>query len=579
MSTLPSEGDGLAPTITDAIVLAESTGAVEHRDLSLSGPTDLDGITINRTKTGLSPFAKILKTATHSENSGNLTGYAVEIEDPSAASGYRHVGNVSANYLLLPNAEVRALALEIATQSGLPFRESRIYWDGTRFLHVIDFEEREPVSNGDDVGLGLVTRSSYDKSWRYDCALMGKRFVCDNGMLSGEFFARVSFKHLKGAEATPWNELVTQGLSVLDAAPENLYGFAERLRALRRIPMTDEVLRQVWPLFPFIGDGIMGQVITRYLASSFHLYDRHAERAERMVRGYRGVTCYDFGIGPPELTVPLDDFDGVLGAWFAAEGELRAAPASVPSPIGDPFLDAALGVVRVRLGVRREGWAGVQLADQLSTLPTCDLAAAAWEHYARADPGLAALAPTGPVADFLSDYLSPTKTVASSGELIAKIKLLHADKDAAYGTSWKRRGEVASVLCNVARKVDRAERIVNDGSTLAGETALDTAADLFVYLVKYQLLLRDMPGQPPASEDLTAFDALADLYTDPGDSARTAEEVVANLADNLNRALALAERGAPLDERAANVEVMTRDARDLMDLIATADPALIRSLG
>ena len=25
---------------------------------------------------------------------------------------------------------------------------------------------------------------------------MGKRFVCDNGAISGEFFARVSFKHL-----------------------------------------------------------------------------------------------------------------------------------------------------------------------------------------------------------------------------------------------------------------------------------------------------------------------------------------------------------------------------------------------
>lgn len=267
MSTLPSTGDGLAPDVTDAIVLAESTGAVAHRDLNQIEPIELDGITINRTKTGLSPFAPIIKTPTHAENSGNLTGYAIELEDASADSGYRHVGNVSANYLLLPNAEVRALALEIANRSGMSFRESRIYWDGTRFLHVIDFDEREAVADGDDIGLGLITRSSYDKSWRYDCALMGKRFVCDNGMISGEFFARVSFKHLKGSEGQAWDELVTQGLSVLDSAPENLYGFVERLRALRQIPMTDEVLRQVWPLFPSIGDSLMGQVMTRYLQS------------------------------------------------------------------------------------------------------------------------------------------------------------------------------------------------------------------------------------------------------------------------------------------------------------------------
>ena len=261
MSTLPT-GDGS----TDAIVLAESTSPVQHRDLVQIEPTELDGITINRAKGGLSPFVEIVKTPTHSENSGNLTGYAVEIEDPSSETGYRHVGNVSANYLLLPNEEVRALALEIASQSGLPFRESRMYWDGTRFLHVVDFEERETITDGDDVGLGLITRSSYDKSWRYDCALMGKRFVCDNGLISGEFFARVSFKHLSADQDSSWREVVKQGLTVLDAAPDDLYDFAGRLRALREAEMTDERLREMWPLFPSIGDGIMGQVMSRYLA-------------------------------------------------------------------------------------------------------------------------------------------------------------------------------------------------------------------------------------------------------------------------------------------------------------------------
>ncbi len=33
---------------------------------------------------------------------------------------------------------------------------------------------------------------------------MGKRFVCDNGALSGELFARVSFKHMKCDEGENW---------------------------------------------------------------------------------------------------------------------------------------------------------------------------------------------------------------------------------------------------------------------------------------------------------------------------------------------------------------------------------------
>ena len=106
---------------------------------------------------------------------------------------------MSRNYLLLSNEEVRELAVEIAMQSGLPFKESRIFWDGARFCHIVDFlgdDASEAVEPGDDVGLSLITRSSYDKSWRYETALMGRRFVCDNGAISGEFFARVSFKHL-----------------------------------------------------------------------------------------------------------------------------------------------------------------------------------------------------------------------------------------------------------------------------------------------------------------------------------------------------------------------------------------------
>ena len=271
-------GDGAT---TDAVTLDESTGEVSHRDLGHISVTDIDGITINRTKSGISPFVPILKTPTHSQNSGTLSGYAVEIEDPASPTGYRHVGNVSKNYLLLSNEEVRELAVEIAMQSGLPFRESRIFWDGSRFCHIVDFLETEEVEKGDEVGLSLITRSSYDKSWRYECALMGKRFVCDNGALSGEFFARVGFKHLtsadvpgemvgdgsgyEGPKEESWKEIVRQGMTVIDRAPEDLHRFVTGLRRLKAAEMTDERLREVWRAIPSIGDGIKGQVVNRYV--------------------------------------------------------------------------------------------------------------------------------------------------------------------------------------------------------------------------------------------------------------------------------------------------------------------------
>ncbi len=263
-------GDGAT---IDAVVLAESTGEVSHRDIGQIEVTDLDGITINRTKTGISPFVPILKTPTHSQNSGTLSGYAVEIEDTSSPTGYTHVGNVSKGYLLLSNEEVRDLAVEIAVQSGIPFRESRIFWDGSRFCHILDFLETESVEPGDEIGLSLITRSSYDKSWRYETALMGKRFVCDNGAISGEFFARVSFKHFAAATSDgeepkeeAWKSIVRQGLSVIDRAPDDLHRYVEALRLLKAAPMTDTRLRDLWTAIPSVGDAIKGQVLSRYVS-------------------------------------------------------------------------------------------------------------------------------------------------------------------------------------------------------------------------------------------------------------------------------------------------------------------------
>ena len=258
-------GDGA----TDAVRLDAPAGRAEHRDLSDLAVTDLDGITINRTKSGISPFTPILKTPTYSQNSGTHSGFAVEIEDPAAPTGYRHVGNVSRNYLLLSNEEVRELAVEIALQSGLPFKESRIFWDGSRFCHVVDFVSTgEAVSPGDEIGLSLVTQSSYDKSWRYRCALMAKRWVCDNGAISGEFFADVSFKHVT-SEGDPkedsWQDIVRQAMAVIDRAPDDLHRFVAAMRALKAARMTDGRLREVWRSLPGLGDSVKGQILSRYV--------------------------------------------------------------------------------------------------------------------------------------------------------------------------------------------------------------------------------------------------------------------------------------------------------------------------
>ncbi len=252
--------------------LRDPSAQTEHRDLSqIAANQTIDGLPIiNRTKTLISPFAPIVKTPNLSENSGQTTGYSIEIEDDVAPHGFRHLGNVSEKYLLLTNAEVREVALEIAEGSGLPYQESRAFFDGGRFAHVVDFarDVSQDVSvagdGSDPVGLSLVLRTSYDQSWRFEAALMGTRFACDNGLLSGEFFGRVSFKHTTGSASEDWRSVVREGLKLVHRAPHDLAQFCRALRLLRQAQTSDRRLREVLGLFPQFGDSLVGKIMRRY---------------------------------------------------------------------------------------------------------------------------------------------------------------------------------------------------------------------------------------------------------------------------------------------------------------------------
>ena len=260
---------------THTNTLRDPSARTEHRDLSQIAANQVIGDlpVINRTRTLLSPFAEIVKTPTHAQNSGNHTGYAIEIEDDAVPTGYRHVGNVSERYLLLSNREVYDLACEVADASGLAWSPGRAFWDGGKFAVVLDFadEVSQDVSasgdGSDRVGLSLVLRTSYDTSWRFEAALMGRRFLCDNGLLSGEFFGRVSFKHTTGSAAEDWRTVVREGLRLVHRAPHDLSVFVGALRRLRAAQTSDKRLREVLGLWPQFGDGLVGRIVRRYAES------------------------------------------------------------------------------------------------------------------------------------------------------------------------------------------------------------------------------------------------------------------------------------------------------------------------
>jgi len=331
-----------------------------------------------------------------------------------------------------------------------------------------------------------------------------------------------------------------------------------------------------------------------YLATSFHLYSRHENRARRIIDGFNGVTCYDFGLATPAFSTPFDQLDEVLAAWFSYEAELRNDPereVEAESLLDDSLLAVSLRIMRIHHGAKRR-WSAGRIAEELGRLPHCDLTAAAYELYGRRHPQVIENIPNPQIARFMAAYRgidSHTEGIIGGAQLIEAIKRLHARKNAAYGTAWKKRGELTSILANIARKVDRLEQYALTEIEIADESVFDTTVDLFVYLLKYRLFLLELvppEGLPPKfanrrvslSDDPEAFDASVDHQAETVRPTRTAEAAAREIVTSFGRLHALAESAAPVMQRLAAVEEAASLAYELALALANERPHLVRML-
>lgn len=212
-----------------------------------------------------------------------------------------------------------------------------------------------------------------------------------------------------------------------------------------------------------------------FFISSLHLYDERIVQADRALAGYARQTGYEQGWGGARFETRWEDFAGVLELWFDLEARIsggedcRAEIAGYPDPLLRQFLQA--------IALK---WAIVSGADEarqrelVDELGHSDIAFALHEQLFRDSAKL--LEAGAPDADW--------------PDLRESIIALHRSKDAAYGDSWKKRGELISIAANLARKIDRIDKVVG-GATAGREALLDTAVDLLVYAVKYETFLAD----------------------------------------------------------------------------------------
>lgn len=324
---------------------------------------------------------------------------------------------------------------------------------------------------------------------------------------------------------------------------------------------------------------------TYFLASSFHIYERdgHLTRAGAVVEAFPGVTPYDFAVATPRLKISPNHIDSALAEWFAAESIVRGDPDTWPitNAPSDPFLLASLRTVRLKWGA--ETWTEQRLRHELHACPDDDFTAAAYERLARRIPSLLEDIPQAGARAY---FAHATHRPSPADHLIQAVDSLHRDKNAAYGAAWKRRGERISILPNIARKVDRLGHFNTSGIDLAGETLFDTAVDLLVYVLKYELFLAEQVtshaeriGLQGATRPYSDLDndftvALRHAYVTPSPDLKVDRELAATV-DSFEDLWPKVEAGADLEARLEAAGRLRVHAARLVGAIAQSQPQIL----
>ena len=241
-------------------------------------------------------------------------------------------------------------------------------------------------------------------------------------------------------------------------------------------------LQEIMAAMLGIGVGALHFSIT-----SLHLYDQHWKVADKVVDHDRNAKAPRCEPAPrfdaSTIGHDWDQLGGLLGLWMHAEQEIREGnnPESTERLVErfpEPMLKSWLRVIQWWWSgntayLRDYAGTDLEAAMEASLQPKRDRQ----EAHVRAEQ---------------EPLLPREQWDAATSRQWEVLAALHAEKHAAYGDSWKRRGEMLGIMANIARKVDR----LTAGTTTADETQTDTAADLLIYAIKYRLWLMDHAGAP-----------------------------------------------------------------------------------
>lgn len=302
-----------------------------------------------------------------------------------------------------------------------------------------------------------------------------------------------------------------------------------------------------WSVLQEVVAGILGIEVgtLTFSISSLHAYDRHWEKLRKIGEAYpEQVFPLGADFDAPRMTQDdlrprtVEHLDGEIAEWFKAEARIRAARsfdeawAEANSAACSGLFDAFLQVLAAARFQRPDDLPSRVLRESLKASPRAPFAVdeevetiqSGYGQTPRVIRKKTTLTPAGP-----EPGLSPIAAAPTREALADAISSLHDVKHAAYGDSWKRRGESLGILANIARKTDRL------GKTDDVETALDTAVDLLVYLVKYESWLRDVEDGGERSDGTEWVNrAIRDRIRAGVGGSTTGEDFAADLARRID---------------------------------------------
>jgi len=228
--------DGIVPDLTNGfrnlVEAIESDEITEPETI----PQNVNGGTYD-------PFTKIEIKRLY--NDDGYTSHARNIRVKRTNGEYLEAGTVGQNYLLIPNQDVNDICSEIRIDSGMDWKNNKVFFDGKRYRNVYRTESlQRTLDNGDIAYLTFTEINSYDGSspagFRVDFMIL----VCKNGMVSPKYGWGQKFSHV--VANGDWQQQIRSGAMALtgEMVEPRLNAFAQACNRLHN-PLSMENLSEI----------------------------------------------------------------------------------------------------------------------------------------------------------------------------------------------------------------------------------------------------------------------------------------------------------------------------------------------